>query len=309
MVFLLFAFGISCVTAIVSSIYDKVYRHMEEESIHQPQTKEEADAKYAVETIGENSVYQFFLGNSILGSSISLGTVAVQAWMLFIFIQGAEIDLSDDVSDLVYIWMCPRDHDECRDLGDLTWSGWAAFIVLMIAHLLKDVIDGAKMIVLSGKAKNVIQMRIRFFLEGTLLSATSIFTFRASLIYNTAIATSNTEIIVNSVVILFVCDVDELFHDILMTINPNWAERSSLQASREPVTEDGRHEEDEATNLRETRHRETNLYGEKPTLEAKVEKLDGEVQALKESFEIVLSQNSELKQFLVSKDTHPRKLC
>ena len=45
--------------------------------------------------IGDDSVYQFFLGTSVVGWFIFLGTIFAQMWMLFLFVQGAEIDLSN----------------------------------------------------------------------------------------------------------------------------------------------------------------------------------------------------------------------
>lgn len=52
--------------------------------------------------------------------------------------------------------------------------------------------------------------RIRFFVGGLLSGSVSLFTFYVSAIYNAAIATSNTEIIVNAVVISFITDIDEV---------------------------------------------------------------------------------------------------
>jgi len=129
----------------------------------------------------------------------------------------------------VYTWKCSRDTDQCWDTADLDWQGWLAFTILMVAHILKDVINGAKVVVLSGKARHSIPTRIRLFVGGTILVTISVFTFYVSAIYNNAIATSNTEMIVNSVVILFICDVDELTYDILVALNPGWVENMSYQ--------------------------------------------------------------------------------
>merc|ERR1712194_683163 len=78
------------------------------------------------------------------------------------------------------------------------------------------------------------------------------FTLYASVIYNKAIATSNTEIVMNSVVILFICDVDELNFDILQTINANWTERASSHLIETPSDEDGENSKYEGTNPEET---------------------------------------------------------
>ena len=81
------------------------------------------DDKYALSSLGAGSVYQFFLGTSIPGWIIVLLTLAVQMGMLFIFVDGAEIDLSKDNVDLVYSWKCTRDDIECSDTSDLDWKG------------------------------------------------------------------------------------------------------------------------------------------------------------------------------------------
>ena len=57
--------------------------------------------------------------------------------------------------------------------------------------------------------------------------------------YNKAIATSNTEIIMNSVVIFFITDVDELLYGILTAINPDWVEGMSIKSATEDDEDDG----------------------------------------------------------------------
>ena len=71
------------------------------------------DDHYALDTIGRDSVYMFFLGNSWLGWGFALLTMAAQMGILFIFVMGSEYDFSDN-SDVVLWWKCPRDVDACR---------------------------------------------------------------------------------------------------------------------------------------------------------------------------------------------------
>ena len=137
-------------------------------------------------------------------------------------LEAAKFDVTDDNSDFVYTWKCPRDADVCEDKADLDDRGWAAFGILMIAHLSKDLINGLKMVKLSTKEGHHLHARIRFFIGGTLLCGITSFTLFTSAIYNKAIATSNTEIIMNSVVILFINGVDELIYDTLIVINSRW---------------------------------------------------------------------------------------
>ena len=50
---------------------------------------------------GHDSVYMFFLSNQVWGWLVALITMGAQIVILYVFVEGAEFDLSDDVSDLV----------------------------------------------------------------------------------------------------------------------------------------------------------------------------------------------------------------
>jgi hypothetical protein len=179
--FFIAVLGIVIVAAMVSSVYFK------SQNLAVP--SESPDCEYAMELIGDDSVYKFLLGKNILGWLVALATLVAQCWILLIFVAAAEIDLTADTSDLAYTWFCPRDNVECRDTGDLTKNGWLAFGVLMAAYVSKDIINGVKLVVLSGKRRNHFHRRIRFFTSGTLYFSVSVFTLYASIIYNMAIAT------------------------------------------------------------------------------------------------------------------------
>merc|ERR1712087_964408 len=105
----------------------------------------------------------------------------------------------------------------------------------MIAHLLKDVINGTKLIVLSGTAQDPTNQKIRFFIGGTFLIIASSFTIYASTTYNWAIATSNTELITNAVIILFITDIDEMVDEIVMAIGPSWASEEEKDGEEQGV--------------------------------------------------------------------------
>eukprot|EP00985_Skeletonema_marinoi_P021635 scaffold13377_cov117-Skeletonema_marinoi.AAC.6 len=72
---------------------------------------------------------------------------------------------------------------------------------------------------------------------------------RVSIVYNKAIATSNTDIIVNSVIVLFVMDVDEWIFSTLEAINDNWTSHSS--ASDDEMKDKIASQQEELRNLRE----------------------------------------------------------
>ncbi|EJK53387.1 hypothetical protein THAOC_27192 [Thalassiosira oceanica] len=173
------------------------------------------DEKYALETVGIESVYSFLLAESKLAWLIALGTIVLQ------------VCVSDDLSDFIYTWKCPRDSLDCDDWGDLDSTGWAVFVLLMVAFLLKDLINGIKMIAYSAKERHTLRTKLRFFVGGVVLSMITIYIFWVSAIYNHAIATSNTEIIINSVAILFIMEIDECFYALIDGINKSWVDRVS----------------------------------------------------------------------------------
>ena len=66
---------------------------------------------------------------------------------------------------------------------------------------------------------------------------------QVSIIYNKAIATSNTDIIVNSVIVLFVMDLDEWIFNLLEACNKNWtAHASGVEAEKEGAVKEMKEE-------------------------------------------------------------------
>eukprot|EP00984_Skeletonema_dohrnii_P001022 scaffold323_cov74-Skeletonema_dohrnii-CCMP3373.AAC.6 len=146
------------------------------------------DDIYALSAIGNDSVYKYFVGDNIFGWIAALSTIGVQIWILTVFIKASEVNLQDDKIDIQFTWKCPRDTDTCENKGDLDGTGWAIF------------------------CPNVDIIGCRGFGP---LSVVSI-------IYNKALATSNSDIVVNSVVILFIMEIDEKIFGLLAAINEKW---------------------------------------------------------------------------------------
>ena len=114
--------------------------------------------------------------------------MAVQITALFMFVRAAVKDFTDDTSDFQYSWKCPRNSTECSDESDLDWQGWALFVILMAAHVLKDIINGLKLLILSGKLRHDRRSRMQYFIGGFFLTWIPLFAVYASTVYNIAIA-------------------------------------------------------------------------------------------------------------------------
>jgi len=114
-----------------------------------------------------------------------------------------------------------------------------------------------------------------------------------SAIYNKAIATSNTEVIANSVIIIFVTDVDELAYGILMLVNKCWVEGLTQQDEVQGsaiINHDGPHGPQMSNG----------------TSQDEVAILKKEVEALREAVELLMKQQKKVK-MNVPQDVHENK--
>jgi len=199
-------FVVGYIVAVIAGAY--VYEYFKPPAIY-PTTVQ--DKKYARDSIGRDSVYQYILSKSKYGQVFALVVVACQVWSLSIFVMVANKDFDDDRSDYVYSWKCQKDSLDCRDDNDYSWKGWTLFVFLMAAHLLKDLINGLKLLILCGQRRHAIHARIFYFTGGVFLTSISLYTIFASTMYNKAIGRSDSGLLANAVIIMFVVDVDEYF--------------------------------------------------------------------------------------------------
>merc|ERR1711935_880509 len=166
--------------------------------------------------------YRFFLSKNWWGWIIAIVTVVAQIGICWIFVVGSEYDFTNSRSDLKYPWQCPPDVIGCRNTIGRTKLGWLAFSFLMVAHLMKDVIKGSKLIVISSKTRHLATKKsCSVFFGGMIMIITSLFVMYTSIIYNKAIAVTNTDLIANAVIILFVTDLDEMMLSLSVILYPD----------------------------------------------------------------------------------------
>ncbi|KAK1744106.1 leucine-rich repeat protein [Skeletonema marinoi] len=218
------------------------------------------DDTYALSRIGKESVYSYFVTEEPIGWLAAFATLVIQIGILAFFVMASEPKLQKDTIDIQFTWKCPRDSDVCDDKADLTKAGWAIFSLLMIAFLAKDIINGCKLIYFSSKV-STLGARIRYLIAGMGLCSITAFALyvsccyhieydfcfsssslmhlidnmivrlitldQVSTVYNSAIATSNTAIIANSVIVLFIMEIDEYTFSAVDAINEKWTEHAA----------------------------------------------------------------------------------
>eukprot|EP00581_Thalassiosira_minuscula_P034208 CAMPEP_0184475622 /NCGR_PEP_ID=MMETSP0740-20130409/146657_1 /TAXON_ID=385413 /ORGANISM="Thalassiosira miniscula, Strain CCMP1093" /LENGTH=215 /DNA_ID=CAMNT_0026853139 /DNA_START=37 /DNA_END=683 /DNA_ORIENTATION=+ len=93
-----------------------------------------------------------------------------------------------------------------------------------------------------------------------------------------AIATSNSELIINSVIILFITDTDEQVFDVLMVLNPRWVASMSRKMYYDDKRKDG---EGNDGRFQELTNKNSSLQGEVNELRDQNSELQGEVSELR----------------------------
>merc|ERR1719491_1266430 len=108
----------------------------------------------------------------------------------------------------------------------------------MIVFLLSDLLSGLKMIKLSGKKRHSKSFRARLFSGGVILCCITMYTVYASAIYILATATSDTELVTDSVVILILTQVDEKFFELLEAHCSSWTNKMFKANTQEQKEEE-----------------------------------------------------------------------
>mmetsp|Transcript_7252 Transcript_7252/g.10922 ORF Transcript_7252/g.10922 Transcript_7252/m.10922 type:complete len:1551 (-) Transcript_7252:120-4772(-) len=174
----------------------------------------------AYDAVGKDSVYCFFLSNSITAWVLAIVVLVAQVICFTVYIDGATLVFDSD-KDWVYQYVCPRDNLACRMTSDNGGLGWIFFAIFLAVHLLSDVVNGLKL-VWNGPRYGLSWKTCQCLFGGICLCSISALALYSSVVYNVAISRSNLELIFNTVILLFVNDLDEKMYSCLETIRPKW---------------------------------------------------------------------------------------
>ena len=174
---------------------------------------------------GEESVYGFLLSDSFSGWIIALCVGILQVLAYGLFIDAAS--LANENSDYVYSWRCPRNGDECSNDNSIGAYGWVIWALLLTTTLLDDIANSVTLIFLSATRGS-----LHCFVTAFVILSITTLSVCTSFVYNRAIATTNTELIVNALVLLILNTLDESFARVVIVLNPNFVERMSEEAEK-----------------------------------------------------------------------------
>ena len=185
------------------------------------------------EAIGGDSIYVFFLARNLPAWLIAFSCTAIQVNILLLYLRS--VDIQEKSSDWEYTKLCPSYDLSCSDEKATTNGGYFLFFVTMAAWTSEDAISFIKLFVSAVKLKS-----IDCFLASTVLICLTVLCIYTSIVYNNAVATTDTELIMNAVVLLFVSELDERFYEIVRAIKPKWLQDMLDGVSKTVETRDGK---------------------------------------------------------------------
>ena len=169
----------------------------------------------AVFNYNDDSVYSFIFSRSWIAKAIYVGTMIIQIMIFVVFLQAS--NFSSDDTAWQYSIRCPRNKINCEDESSVNAFGWFLFVVVTALNLGVDFVNSILQL-----QKAVALRDGRLFTSGfILLSLTTLASFTSG-VYNVALAESNTDLIVNAVILLFINDLDEKILAVLKCLAPDW---------------------------------------------------------------------------------------
>ena len=174
------------------------------------------------------SVYKFFLTSSILGWLVALCSGAVHVGIVILFIRSS--DFSSGMNDTEYTYTCSKYDYECESDLAIHKNGWLIFGILLFIFLFKDLADGA-MMVYEGVTLN--DRKGTF--AGAFVMFLTISSAMISTVYNFSTGISNSDILKDAAILLFIHEIDEQSLGILKRMFPSWVEK--LEEEISPLNE------------------------------------------------------------------------
>ena len=163
------------------------------------------------------SVYCFILSNTKVAWFLYILTAVIQLWLFATYLHASNVRNED--TDFQFNFRCLGNSLECNDESNVGVGGWALFFIVLFLYIGRDLAMSCQQL-LSALALGDFQL----FVSGSgmlILTVVAIFT---SFKYNLALATKNTDLVTNAVILLFINDLDESFLSFLQNFKPDFTD-------------------------------------------------------------------------------------
>jgi len=176
------------------------------------------DDREPLTVYSEESVYSFILSSNYVAWFIYFLVAFMQIWLFGIYLNAS--NLMNENTDHLFTYRCADNSVECDNDDATNEIGWLIFFFINIVYLGADMVMGIIQI-----RKAVRHSDISLLLSGFLLISLTSLTIYTSYIYNIALAMKNTDVITNTVILLFINDIDEQFMTLLTNAMPDWTSK------------------------------------------------------------------------------------
>jgi len=167
----------------------------------------------------EHSACKFFLVSDCKAWLVAIMVVVMQIHMLHTLIRAS--DFAFDVNNWEYSMSCTCNEEACDDSRLISIHGWIVFGTIIFSFLFKDLIDRLFIVYESlgstGGLKDL-------FAGFVVLCITSILII-ASTLYNYSTSLSDTGLLKDVVILLFLSEVDGKFFNIADHAFPTWTDQ------------------------------------------------------------------------------------
>lgn len=170
-----------------------------------------------IRMIDRDSTYCLIFSNSFIGWFIYFIVYFLQGCFYYMFLLASSFGSAS--SDWQFTIQCSASSTSCEDNSTVTAFGWTMFFVVTLVTLSVDFINSALQIL-----KSVTVLNLRMFVSGFFHLTMTVLAVFGSFYYNMALATTNTELIVNAVILLFINALDEQLMNAIKALAPNWVD-------------------------------------------------------------------------------------
>lgn len=199
------------------------------------------DSRDPEDLVDEDSTYCLVFSDSKVAWFLHAFTLLLQGCIYYPYLLASSF--THKSSDWQFTIRCPASKVYCNDESTVSTFGWFLFYAITIPTL---GVDFTRSVLQIQKAVSLSDLRL--FCSGFLHLGVTILSIFASIHYNLALATSNTILILNAVILLFINDLDEQLMNVLHALLPNWtderiAEIRTNLSIRKRETSQGKEEE------------------------------------------------------------------
>ena len=173
------------------------------------------DRRAPLSIYNEDSVYCLIFSKSIIAWIIYTATATIQAMAFYIFLRRS--NFHDKNTAWVFTYQCNANSIDCVNKSTRTSFGWFILTMALIFFLGADYADSIHQLRKAARLQD-----LRLLMSGLILFFLTALAAFTTIIYNVALAASDTDLVINAVFLLFINDMDERFLDLLDSLVPSW---------------------------------------------------------------------------------------